>query len=545
MITRRDLALAAAAIGTARASEAELLAFEPLGQVTLLHLADLHAQLVPVHFREASSNLGAGAARGQVPHLSGEALLAHWGIARGTPMAHALTDVDFPELARRFGPMGGLPAIARIIRAVRAERPAQTLLLDGGDTLQGSWTALQSRGADMVEAMRLLGIDATTAHWEFTYGAARLRELVAAMPGRFLAGNVQDNEFEDDVFEHTAMFERGGVQIAVIGQAFPYTPIANPRWLVPDWSFGIKEEKLRERVVAARAAGAGLVVLLSHNGFGVDRRIAERVSGIDVILSAHTHDALPVPLRVGRTLLLASGCHGKFVTRLDLEIGSAGVRGFRHALIPIFAERITPDAEAAALVARLRAPHAAELARVVGRTETTLWRRGNLNGTMDDLFCAAIAREMDAEIALSPGFRWGGALLPGQDVTAEDVWAQSAITYPGMWRATMTGAALRGMLEDIAENLFHPDPYAQQGGDMVRVGGIGFTLDPDAGAGTRIRDLRRLSDGAALEAGRGYAVAGWASVQEGQGGRPVWEAVFNELARGPVRLQSQGHVRFR
>jgi len=296
-----------------------LLRFAPLGQVTLLHIADLHAQLVPVHFREATTNLGAGAARGQVPHLTGEALLAHWGIARGTPMAHALADLDFPELARRFGPMGGLPAIARIIGAVRAERPAQTLLLDGGDTLQGSWTALQSRGADMVEAMRLLGVDATTAHWEFTYGAARLRELVAAMPCRFLAGNVQDNEFEDDVFEHTAVFERGGVQVAVIGQAFPYTPIANPRWLVPDWSFGIKEDKLRERVAAARAAGASLVVLLSHNGFGVDRRIAERVPGIDVILCAHTHDALPVPLRVGSTLLLASGCHGKFVTRLDLE----------------------------------------------------------------------------------------------------------------------------------------------------------------------------------------------------------------------------------
>jgi len=545
MITRRDLAVAAAAIGTARATEAELLRFAPLGQVTLLHIADLHAQLVPVHFREATTNLGAGAARGQVPHLTGEALLAHWGIARGTPMAHALADLDFPELARRFGPMGGLPAIARIIGAVRAERPAQTLLLDGGDTLQGSWTALQSRGADMVEAMRLLGVDATTAHWEFTYGAARLRELVAAMPCRFLAGNVQDNEFEDDVFEHTAVFERGGVQVAVIGQAFPYTPIANPRWLVPDWSFGIKEDKLRERVAAARAAGASLVVLLSHNGFGVDRRIAERVPGIDVILCAHTHDALPVPLRVGRTLLLASGCHGKFVTRLDLEVGAAGISAFHHALIPVFAERITPDPDAAALVARLRAPHAAELARIVGRTETALWRRGNLNGTMDDLFCAAIAREMDAEIALSPGFRWGGSLLPGQDITAEDVWAQSAITYPSMWRATMTGAALRGMLEDIAENLFHPDPYAQQGGDMVRVGGIGFTLDPDARSGARIGDLRRLSDGAPLQAGRGYALAGWASVQEGQGGRPVWEAVFNELARGPVRLEPQGHVRFR
>ena len=362
MITRRDLlaagaALAAAGHGHSAAAQGsptqqDLLRFAPLGQVTLIHLTDLHAQLTPMHFREPTTNIGVGEARGRLPHLTGEALLSHFRVAAGTPLAHALTDLDFDALARRFGPMGGLDRIATIVKAIRAERPGRTLLLDGGDTLQGSWTSLQTKGADMVAALNLLGTDATTGHWEFTYGADRVKEIVAALTCPMLAGNVQDTEWNEDVFDHTSMFERGGVKVAVIGQAFPYTPIANPRWMFPEWSFGIKEEKVAERVRAARTAGAQLVVLLSHNGFGVDRKMAARVPGIDVILTAHTHDAMPEPLLVGRTLLVASGCYGKFVSRLDLDVGAEGVKAWRYALIPVFANAVQPDAEAAAFVAR-------------------------------------------------------------------------------------------------------------------------------------------------------------------------------------------------
>lgn len=556
MITRRDLMAAAAALaaaGTApapgraqgRPSQADLLRFAPLGQVTLVHVTDLHAQLVPMHFREASVNLGVGEARGQVPHLTGEALLAQYRIAAGTPMAHALTDRDYERLARLYGPMGGLDRIVTIIKAIRAERPDNTLVLDGGDTLQGSWTSLQTRGADMVEALRAMTADATTGHWEFTYGAERVKELVAAMPCAFLAGNVQDTEWNEDVFEHTKFFDRGGIRVAVIGQAFPYTPIANPRWLIPDWSFGIKEEALAKRVQAAREEGAQLVVLLSHNGFDVDRKLASRVPGIDVILTGHTHDALPEPLQVGNTLLLASGCHGKFVARLDLQVEGGRVTGFRHALIPVFAASIAPDAGTTALVERLRRPFAADLARVVGRTEILLTRRGNLNGTMDDLICAALMRQRDAEIALSPGFRWGYTLLPGSDITAEDVWAHTAITYPAAYRTTMTGATLKTVLEDVADNLFNPDPYYQQGGDMVRVGGLGWTLDAAAPAGRRVQDLTLLRTGQPVEAGREYSVAGWASINQDTQGPPVWEVVMRHLSEGPVRLAPNRHLRLK
>ncbi|GAA0578904.1 thiosulfohydrolase SoxB [Craurococcus roseus] len=552
MITRRDLMAAAAALaaaGTARAQErprqAELLRFAPLGQVTLVHVTDLHAQLVPMHFREASVNVGVGEARGQVPHLTGEALLARYRIGAGTPMAHALTGHDFERLARAYGPMGGLDRIVTLVEAIRAERPGNTIVLDGGDTLQGSWTSLQTRGADMVEALKALTADATTGHWEFTYGADRVKELVGAMPCPFLAGNVQDTEWNEDVFEHTKAFERGGVRVAVIGQAFPYTPVANPRWLIPDWSFGIKEEVVAKRVQAARGEGAELVVLLSHNGFDVDRKLAARVPGIDVILTGHTHDALPEPLKVGNTLLVASGCHGKFISRLDLRVEGGRVAEFRHALIPVFAESIAPDADTAALVRRLRAPYAAELARVVGRTEVLLTRRGNLNGTVDDLICAALMRQRDAEIALSPGFRWGYSLLPGSDITAEDVWAHTAITYPAAYRTAMTGEQLKAILEDVADNLFNPDPYYQQGGDMVRVGGLGWTLDVAAPAGSRVQDLTLLRTGQPIEAAREYAVAGWASVNQGTEGPPVWDVVMRHLSEGPVRAEPNRHLRLK
>jgi len=550
VISRRDLLVAGAALaagGGARAApptQDELLRFDALGQVTILHVADLHAQLVPMHLREPNANPGIGESRGVPPHVTGPALLARFGIAPGSAMAHALAHPEFDRLAALYGPMGGLDRIATIVKAVRAERP-DALLLDGGDTLQGSWTALQSRGAEMVEALRLLNADATTGHWEFTYGAERVRDLVAAMPCPFLAGNVQDTEWSEDVFDHTRSFERGGVRVAVIGQAFPYTPVANPRWMIPDWSFGIHEDRLRERVAAARADGAAVVILLSHNGFDVDRKLAGRVDGIDVILTAHTHDALPAPVAVGRTLLVASGSHGKFVSRLDLQVEGGRVVGHRHALIPVFADAIAPDPEAAALVARLRAPHASDLARVVGRTGTTLWRRGTLNGTMDDLICAALMASQDAEIALSPAFRWGPALPGGRDITAEDVWSHTAITYPGMWRQSLSGAALKALLEDVADNLFHPDPYFRQGGDMVRAGGLGFVLDPHAPRGRRVSDLTLLRSGQPIEAARDYAVAGWASVAEGASGPPVWDAVFAHLARGPVAPVPQGQVRLR
>jgi sulfur-oxidizing protein SoxB len=544
MITRREMlqvgaataALAAGggsltrAFAQQRLTQAELLKFEPLGNVTLLHVTDIHGQLMPVYFREPSVNLGVGEARGQPPHLTGGDFLKRFGIPEKSAAAYAMTSEDFSALAKSYGKIGGLDRLATVVKKVRAERGDKVLMVDGGDTWQGSLGANASKGQDMVDCMALLKPDAMTGHWEFTYGEARVKQLIDSLGFPFLALNIRDTEWNEPAFEPMKMFERGGVKVAVLGQAFPYTPVANPRWMMPKWSFGIREEDVRSQVDKARKAGAQLVVLLSHNGFDVDRKLASRVAGIDVILTGHTHDALPEAVTVGKTLLIASGSHGKFVSRLDLDVQDGAVKGFRYKLIPLFADVIAPDAEMTAAIAKARAPYAKELARVVGQADGLLYRRGNINGTFDDLICAALLKERDAEIVLSPGFRWGTSVLPGAPITMEDIHNATAITYPQVYRLPMTGERLKDILEDVADNLFNPDPYYQQGGDMVRCGGLGYSIDVSKPIGQRISGMTHLKSGKAIEPAKEYTVAGWASVNEGTEGPPVWDLVEKYVA---------------
>jgi sulfur-oxidizing protein SoxB len=425
------------------------------------------------------------------------------------------------------------------LKAIRAERGDRVVLLDGGDTWQNSYTSLLSRGQDMVDCMGLLKPDAMVGHWEFTLGANRVKEITDRLGFAFLAQNMRDTEWNEPVFEPTAMFERGGIRIAVIGQAFPYTPIANPRWMIPSWSFGIREEGIQASVDKARRDGAGLVVLLSHNGFDVDRKLAARIRGIDVILTAHSHDALPQVVKVGRTLLVASGSHGKFVSRLDLEIRGGEIKDHRFKLIPVFSDVITPDPEMAAKIQSVRARHETKLREVIGRTESLLYRRGNFNGTLDDLICDALLSERDAEIALSPGFRWGASLLPGAQITREDVYNATAITYPAAYRQTITGARLKEVLEDVADNLFNPDPYYQQGGDMVRVGGVEYRIDIDKPIGSRISNLKLLRTEQPIEPAKEYVTAGWASVNEGIEGPAIWDVVIDHIRKHRVVAPKQ------
>ncbi len=550
MFSRREFLMAATALsaiagpgligGWSRAAaqqtlkEGDLLDFEPLGNVTLVHITDIHAQLMPVYFREPSVNLGVGAVAGLPPHVTGADFLKLYNIEPGSPHAYALTAEDFSALAATYGRMGGIDRIAAIVKRIRAERGDNMLLLDGGDTWQGSYTSLQTRGQDMVDAFNVLAPDAMTGHWEFTYGTERVNEIVESLPFVFLGGNIFDTEWDEPAFDAYKIFDKGGVKVAVIGQAFPYTPIANPRWMFPEWSFGIREEEVAANVAAAREEGAELIVLLSHNGFDVDRALAARVEGIDVILTGHTHDALPEPVKVGNTLLIASGSHGKFVTRLDLDVRDGVVKGFRHRLIPVFSDVIAPDPDMTKLVGDLRAPYEAELKRELATTQSLLYRRGNFNGTFDDLICQALLDVREADIALSPGFRWGTSVLPGQKITVEDLHNACAMTYPAAYRSAMTGETLKIILEDVADNLFNKDPYYQQGGDMVRVGGMGYRIDPNGAMGGRISDMTLLKTGEAIEPAKEYQVAGWASVNEGAEGPPIWDVVEEYLTANPV-----------
>ncbi|UEM02464.1 thiosulfohydrolase SoxB [Skermanella rosea] len=527
-----------------RLTEDDLLGAGDFGNLTVLHITDIHAQLKPLYFREPSINLGVGEVAGLPPHVTGADFLKLYGIKPGSPDAYALTSEDFAALAGTYGRMGGLDRIATIVGRARAERGEENvILLDGGDTWQGSYTANKTAGADMIEAMDLLRPDAMTGHWEFTYGTDRVKEVVESLSFPFLGCNIFDAEWDEPAFEAHHMVERGGVKVAVIGQAFPYTPIANPRWMIPGWSFGIREEQVARTVEAVRADGADLVILLSHNGFDVDRKLASRVQGIDIVLTGHTHDALPEPFRVGRTLLIASGSNGKFLSRLDLDVRDGVLKDFRYRLIPVFSDVISADRDMAALIDRVRAPYESDLKREIGRTETLLYRRGNFNGSWDDLICEALLEERDAEIALSPGFRWGTTLPAGSAITVEDLHNNCAMTYPAAYRGTMTGQTLKTILEDVADNLFNTDPYYQQGGDMVRVGGLGFAIDPTRTIGSRISDMTILATHEPVEAGRDYAVAGWASINEDTEGPAIWDVVESYLAKHPVvRLKENRSV---
>jgi S-sulfosulfanyl-L-cysteine sulfohydrolase len=556
MFSRRDFLQVAAATAAIvpggwsqafaqqRLTQDELLRFDPLGNVTLVHIADIHAQLMPLLFREPSANLGVGEAKGLVPHITGRAFLDLYNIKPGSGAAYALASDDFTALAKSYGRIGGLDRTATILKTIRGERGDRVVFLDGGDTWQNSYTSLVTKGQDMVDCMALLKPDAMVGHWEFTLGTERVKELVGQLGFPFLAQNVRDTEWDEPAFDAMTMIERGGVKIAVIGQALPYTPIANPRWMIPNWSFGIRENDLKLNVEKARKEGAQLVVLLSHNGFDVDRKLAGRVNGIDVILTAHTHDALPEVVKVGKTLLVASGSHGKFVSRLDLDVRDGAVKGYRFKLIPVFADAIAPDADMAAKIRAVRAPYEATLKQVVGRTETLLYRRGNFNGTFDDLICDALLSERDAEIALSPGFRWGASLLPDSPITREDIYNATAISYPAAYRMNMTGARLKEVLEDVADNLFNPDPYYQQGGDMVRVGGVRYAIDVGKPMGSRISDLTLLRTGKPLDPAKDYVVSGWASVNQGTEGPPIWDVVADYIKKkGVVAPQETDRVR--
>ncbi len=523
----------------------QLLDFDTFGNVSLIHITDIHGQLKPIWFREPSVNIGVGGNKGQVPHVTGAAFRKLYGIDDGSPSAYALTYDDFAALAKGYGRMGGLDRMATVINSIRADRP-DALLLDGGDTWHGSYTCLKTDGQDMVNVMNALKPDAMTFHWEFTLGADRVREIIETLPFAAMGQNIFDAEWDEpasDTFESYKFFERGGVKIAVIGQAFPYMPIANPRWMFPEYSFGIRDEHMQEMVDEVRAKGAELVVCLSHNGFDVDKKMASRVTGIDVILSGHTHDALPEPVIVGDTMIVISGSNGKFVSRVDLDVRDGRMMGFRHRLIPVFADVIAPDPAVTALIDEQRAPYMDQLTEVIGQTDGLLYRRGNFNGTWDDLICDALLSEREADIALSPGVRWGPSILPGEDITREDIYNVTSMTYGKAYRNEMTGEFLKVVLEDVGDNLFNPDPYYQQGGDMVRTGGLGYTIDVSKPQGERVSNMTLLKTGEPIDPARTYIVAGWASVNEGTEGPEIWDVVEDHIrAQGTVQVSENNSV---
>ena len=521
---------------SAQAAANQFYDLPPFGNVHLLHFTDCHAQLKPIYFREPNVNLGFSGQFGRAPHLVGEHLLKAFKIRPGSRDAYAFTHLNFQSAARNYGRVGGFAHLSTLVKKMKSSRPG-ALLLDGGDTWQGSGTALWTKGQDMVDACLALGVDVMTAHWEMTLGAERVQEIIEKdfkNKVSFLAQNIKTNDFGDPVFAPYILREMNGVSVAIIGQAFPYTPIANPRYLVPDWTFGIQEENLQIVVNEVISKGAQVVVLLSHNGMDVDLKLASRVTGIDAILGGHTHDGVPgaIPIRnsKGVTLVTNAGSNSKFLGVLDFEVKQGKIVDFRYKLMPIFADLIPADPQMNQVIDRVRAPFEKRLSEPLAVTEGLLYRRGNFNGSFDQLILDGLMTMKDTEIAFSPGFRWGTSLLPGQTIRMENLLDQTAITYPYTTVNMMTGEMIKTILEDVADNLFNPDPYYQQGGDMVRVGGLQYAIDPTAAAGKRISEMRLKNQ--LIEAQKTYKVAGWAPVSEEAmklGGEPIWGVLTRYL----------------
>ena len=503
------------------------------GNVSIMHITDCHAQLKPIYFREPNVNIGLASNFAKPPHLVGEELLKHFNIRPNTMDSHAFTYLDFEKAAHKYGKVGGFSHLSTLVKQVRASRPG-SLLLDGGDTWQGSATALWTNGQDMVDACKLLGVDVMTGHWEFTLGAERVKQIIDNdFKGKldFVAQNVKTNDFGDQVFQPYVMKQINGIPVAIVGQAFPYTPIANPRHMVPDWSFGIQDENMQKVVDQARGKGAQVVVVISHNGMDVDLKMASRVTGIDAIMGGHTHDGIPAPTivknRTGQTLVTNAGSNGKFLGVLDFDVKGGKIAGFKYKLLPIFSNMIAPDADMDKLITKIRAPYETKLAEKLAVTEGTLYRRGNFNGTFDQLILDALMDVKGADAAFSPGFRWGTSLLAGDTITLEHVMDQTAITYPQTTVSDLTGDTIKTIMEDVCDNLFNADPYKQQGGDMVRVGGISYTCDLTKGFGKRINNM--MIKGKAMDPNKSYKVAGWAPVGENVVGEPIFDLVAGYL----------------
>ncbi|MDP6139869.1 MAG: thiosulfohydrolase SoxB [Arenicellales bacterium] len=517
----------------------------PFGNLSLLHFTDCHAQLLPVYFREPSFNIGIGAAFAKPPHLVGQNFLEHFDLVMGSREAYAFSCLDFETMAHKYGKVGGFAHLATLVKRLRATRP-NSLLLDGGDTWQGSATALWTNGQDMIDACKLLGVDIMTGHWEFTYGMQRVQQIIEQElpPIEFLAQNVvltEDAAFDDkpafdqdsgQVFKPYTLREVNGARVGIIGQAFPYTTLANPRYMIEDWSFGIREQQCQAMVDAVKAQGAQVVVVLSHNGMDVDLKMASRVTGIDVVLGGHTHDGMPAPSVVGnaggKTLVINSGSNGKFLSVVDLDVRDGRVADYRFRMLPVFSNLLAPDPQMAALIERKREPFKQQLEEILATTETTLYRRGNFIGTFDQVIVDALIEVRGADLAFSPGFRWGTSVLPGDPITVERLMDQTGITYAKSTLTEMSGETIKLVLEDIADNLFNADPYYQMGGDMVRVGGLRYAINPSAAIGSRLSDLELA--GKPLEPTRTYKVAGWASVNPQPDDLPeIWDVVAEYL----------------
>lgn len=524
-------------------SASTLMDMKPVGNVSILHICDLHAHLKPLYWREPSTLISAPELVGNPGFICGKNFMNYYGVKDDSLDAYFDTYLNFDELAKKFGKMGGVAHIKTIANEVRRDRGEQNVLfLDSGDTWQGTAVALWTKGEAIVKAQNDLGIDVMVGHWEFTYGKERVAELIGKLNAKFIAQNIINNDqwsdkFEELVFEPYTIKVVGGHKIGIIGQAFPFTSTANPKHFTEGWSFGINTESLQKYVDKLRIEEkVEAVLLLSHDGFSVDQEVAKKVKGIDFILSGHTHDPAPKPIKINNTVILISGSHGKYVSRLDLDIKNGKVVDYGYKLIPVASDLIPADPKTQALVNQIYAPYEEKLSEVLGKTKHTLYKRDTFFSTYDALIGDAIKDTMDSEIAFTPGYRWGTTIPAGSAVTLDSVFDMTAITYPEVYTFELKGDRIKALLEDIADNVFNANPMYQQGGDMSRLAGIHYEIKVGAQTGNRINNIK--VNGKPLDTNKNYKISSWGGNLQNAGTNlqeskiaPVYDVTANYIRK--------------
>ncbi|HEX2981244.1 MAG TPA: bifunctional metallophosphatase/5'-nucleotidase [Anaerolineaceae bacterium] len=386
-----------------------------------------------------------------------------------------------------FREAGGYARIAGLLAQIRGEKPGSVLFCDCGDTLHGTYPAVQTRGQAVIPSLNALAPAAMTAHWEFAYTPPVLEEESQQLNFPMLALNVYYQGRRERPFPGSTIVESGGLRVGLIGLASNIVDKTMPPAFSQGLYFSLGREELPGEIERLRVEEhADLIVLISHLGFPQDMQLMAHVPGVDVCLSAHTHHRLAQPVLQGKTLIIQSGSQGSFLGRLDLEVEDGSLSGFQHQLIEVTPD-LPADPHVAELVRQAVDPFRAELEPVVGQTAVDLYRGEALQSSMDHFILAALLETTGASLAFSNGWRYG-APVPAGDVRMRDLYNMVPMNPP-ISTVELTGLELREMIEENLEHTFARDPFRQMGGYVKRALGIKVYFKIENPFGQRVQQI--------------------------------------------------------
>lgn len=396
---------------------------------------------------------------------------------------------------------GGYPRISAYINKVRKEKDNKVVVLDGGDTFHGTLPVVDSKGMILTSYLNEMKIDAMTAHWEFAYGPKHFSSLLNALNYPMLAINCYDKTTDKLVFDPYLIKEVNGLKIGIIGIAATIIDKTMPQHFAEGLYFSLGNEELPGYIAELKDQDVDLVILLSHLGFPQEVKLAQEVDGIDVLLSAHTHNRVYEPALVNDTIIFQSGCHGSFLGHLDLVVENKKIVDYKHQLV-VLDESLDEDLDMKAAIEKDLEPYKEQLNKIVGRTGTDLNRSTVFESTMDNLLLQSMIDISGAELAFSNGWRYG-APIPKGDIRENDLWNMIPVNPP-LSKVKLKGQEVWDMMEENLERTFSIDPYQQMGGYVKRVLGMNLYCKIENPYGERVQQI--FVQGQALEKDRVYHV---------------------------------------